>query len=241
MKHTFLSFLFLLFATALLAQQKGDTLIHTKKYFIGFNAGYGIGWRKNLSFPPDEMVRNYFVVINSNEDVPSYSYNVGLKFGYFKDKIKLTSGFNYTYLEYKNTKVIRLEDKFPVRYKHRFVDVPISFQYYLGRTNNWIIGLNVNAGLLFQKYLSFRSNDNAAIKKFIEPVFFVGGNIGRRIYKTDKIDVTIYGNYNYTTHVGLLGLQSYRAGANYFNSKEYHLIFGGINIEFIYKFQNKKL
>jgi hypothetical protein len=48
------------------------------------------------------------------------------------------------------------------------------------------------------------------------------------------------GNYNYTTHVGLLGLQSYRAGANYFNSKEYHLIFGGINLEFIYKFQNKK-
>jgi hypothetical protein len=186
------------------------------------------------------MVRNYFVVINSNEDVPSFFYNLGFKFGYFKNKIKLTTGFNYTYLEYKNLKVLRIEENFPVRYKHRFVDIPISLQYNVGKDNNWVVGLNINAGLLFQKYLSFRSNDNAAIKKFIEPVFFVGGNFGRRIYKTDKIDVTVYGNYNYSTHIGLLGFQSYQAGVNYFNSKEYHLIFGGFNIEFIYKLKNRK-
>ncbi|MEN9523193.1 MAG: hypothetical protein RL065_1570, partial [Bacteroidota bacterium] len=41
-------------------------------------------------------------------------------------------------------------------------------------------------------------------------------------------------------HIGLLGFQSYQAGVNYFNSKEYHLIFGGFNIEFIYKLKNRK-
>jgi hypothetical protein len=46
MKNIFLSFLFLLFTTALFAQQKTDTVLHKKKYFIGGNIAYGLGGEK---------------------------------------------------------------------------------------------------------------------------------------------------------------------------------------------------
>lgn len=196
MKTTLTLLLLILCSSALLAQ-KNDTIVKVKKrqFFIGIDAGAGIGWRINKKNIPDSAV---FVRIDSKGEEPGIAYNLGIIFGLNKKRFRFSIGIEYNHVEYKNDSYYFYGKYDSMRYdgryklKHQIISVPLKINYQFAH-QNWQLGLIIKPGWLSgYGYLKINPTRKFGENDYRYLNIQIGASIGRKIFETKKFSGIIY-------------------------------------------------
>jgi hypothetical protein len=229
-------YLFLIaLATNAIAQKDSITIGKKKQFFIGVNAGLGLGWRINDNIP-DSAVGLW---VNSGGEGPDLAYGFGVNYGYFNKIICLSIGIEYITVKYSNRsntyQTIRPYYPydtsifvFNYQYSHELISIPINFSFLLGKKKSLQMGVSFTPSWLVDYELNKYDLDKSY------PVLMVGVFFGRKILEISKMDLSIIGQFNYSS---LIGYKEYVNGKNrtYLQSMPHHLIVPSIGINLNYK------
>ncbi|MFM2226488.1 MAG: hypothetical protein RJA07_2690 [Bacteroidota bacterium] len=217
MKNTFLSFLFLLFATALFAQQKDSIDIkHKDKLKIEFSFG-ALLVKENVNlylidikkFEPDwtpyiRPYRDYSTLIGHD-----FFANVNLAYGRFFSAFGISyryslrqyyaDGFEYNHIPHAATSNLKIED---ADYRGNLI-IGLGYRLFKIKRNELTIHVGFEKNLISSSYLKFINKDYYQLLKFTDD-FRDFENIGlsiKRTYKHFSISVPLIIETSYSKPV----------------------------------------
>jgi hypothetical protein len=254
MKKLFFALFMFCYCFNSFAQSKSDSLQKKTKYFVGINVGYGIGWRVTSDIS-DSLI-DYFspLKISSKDDSKGKSYNFSIHVGYALKRWKFATGVEYYYADYNNKKGVLIDQinnhgqwenvmyPFTLKYVRRFVAIPFSASYFIGKSQKWAFGINIDYCFLLENYLNIAPPSYYYISgepklKIIEHFGLIGGSVERKLYEKNNFCLSIKYNFNYSSTIGLKeNRHDYAPYSIYYESKPIHMVTSNLNLEVLYKF-----
>ena len=215
-----------------------------KKFYLGINAGGGIGWRINKNVP-DSMV---FAKIDSKGEEPEFSYYAGFSFAYSFKNWGVQTGIEYSYIAYANNNFsFYINRNYPslpydsllikadYEYKHQLISLPIKFNRFINR-KQWVIGLSIKGSWLSKYgYNKLKPTGKFATKNSNNIVFFSEIAIGKKVFETTRLICYLNCNVQFSTKVGGQYTETSLYNSDKLKSMPHNLLVPSLEINLQYK------
>lgn len=211
MKKIFQILLCLIIPFTALAQTQKDSITNNKhQRFIGFNVGGGLGLRKYKNVP-DSLIKPMGEV-QKGETLGS-SFVFACNYDQQKKRWCHSFSLQYDYAQYKNDNVKNGTLSYKYRYTHQFLSSVYSFYYYIGKNQNWKMGVNFKLGWLIRysqmfydlsstnPWTNFENKTNQ-LKISPFPTVWAGVVAGRKLFETQSLRMFLDVHFDISSLVG---------------------------------------
>lgn len=200
----FICLLFILSFSNTFAQNDSLIKVKSKRFFIGFNAGIGLGWR-NYKDINDTM---YFNQVQPNNEKPNLANNFSINIGFNNKNVIWSLGIDYSSSKYQNknanTDFYIYEKTYPYNlydtvsvyysysYKHKIISLPLNILYKFEKEKSWFIGLGLKINWMYDYELTSEYTDESY--SFLSNYF--GGGFRTQKVTNDLISNYLFGSVN---------------------------------------------